>query len=136
MIDSAEFEIYLSSYMCLNIILVNKFVESPSNITQPVGSVAEFRCQHQSIDAVISWLVNGSSPSRVPNVSRSDSGSVSTLTIPSVLEYNGTVVVCEAIIRNGGSPVFKQTPPAILAVIAGMPSEICKCYTVSIFFFL
>ena len=87
-------------------------------------SVAEFRCQHQSIDATISWLFNGSSATRFPNVTRMDSGGVSTLTVPSVPEYNGTEVVCEALIRNGGTPVFEQTAPAILTVIAGMPSEI------------
>ena len=100
-------------------IIVN-FVESPSNITQPVGSVAEFRCQHQSIDATISWLVNGSSASRFPDVSQINSGSVSTLTILSVQENNGTEIVCRAFIfRSDGSTVFEQTPPAILTVIEG-----------------
>ena len=99
-------------------ILVN-FVESPSNITQPVGSEAEFKCQHQSLDAVIGWLVNGSSASQFSDVTRIDSGGVSTLIIPSVPEYNGTEVVCEAFIRSGESPVFEQTPPAILTVVTG-----------------
>ena len=43
-----------------------------------------------------------------PNVSQINSGSVSTLTIPSLAEYNGTVVVCEAFIRVNGTPVFEQ----------------------------
>ena len=97
------------------------FVESPSNITQPVGSVAEFRCEHQSNNVVISWLVNGSSAARFTGVTQVNSGSVSTLTVPSISEYNGTVVVCEALIRDGGSPVFEQTPPAILTGLLGHP---------------
>ena len=50
-----------------------------------------------------------------------DSGGVSTLTIPSVpLEYNGTEVVCRAIIfMSDGTTVVEPTPPAILTVIVG-----------------
>ena len=100
-------------------IIVN-FVESPSNIIQPVGSVAEFRCQHQSLNAVINWLVNGSLSSQFPDATQIDSGNVSTLTIPSVLEHNGTEVVCRAFIfMSDGPPVVEQTPPAILTVIEG-----------------
>ena len=116
----------------LHLCIVN-FVESPSNITQPVGLVAEFRCQHQSLDAIITWLVNGSSASRFPNVTQNNNGNVGTLTIPSVSEYNGTEVVCRAFIfMSDGSTVVEQTPPAILTVIAGTPPEIwiLECYTV------
>ena len=54
-----------------------------------------------------------------------DSGSVSTLTIPSVpLEYNEFEIVCQAFIMSGGTPVFEQTSPAILTVIVGTPPGI------------
>ena len=93
------------------------FIDSPSNITRPVGSVAEFRCQHQSLDAIITWLVNGSPAALFPKVYQVHSGNVGTLTIPSVPEHNRTEIVCEAIIRGGGSYRLEQTPPAILTVL-------------------
>ena len=95
------------------------FTEYPSNITQPIGSTAVFRCQHQSLDAIIFWLVDGLSAGQFPNAEEGSSGNNSILTITSIqAEYNGTEVACVAIFSDFNTP-REQTPPVTLTVIEG-----------------
>ena len=79
---------------------------------------ALFRCRHQLLDAIIGWQINGSSIGQYLDVKRGvipDNDSlVETLTIPALLEYNGTTVVCLAFFTDG-SPT-KSTPAVTLTV--------------------
>ena len=89
-----------------------------------------FRCRHQRTDAVISWLINGSSLRLYPDVVggsfRDSNGTlVDILTIPAIPEYNGTEVICVANFFDGSPEV---TPPAefiIMGMLAGLYQE---CY--------
>ena len=105
------------------------FAESPSSVTIEVENGVErdavFRCRHQGRDAVISWLMNGSSsrlyPGAVDSFIRDSNGTrVDTLTIPAIPEYNGTEVVCVANLFDG-SPI-EVTPPAHL-IITGISAR-------------
>ena len=82
---------------------------------------AVFRCRHRSMEAFITWLVNGSSSGKFPDIiagSISDNGNiVSTLMIPARSEYNGTEVVCKAFFLNGSPP--ESTFTVLLIVTAG-----------------
>ena len=112
------------------------FAESPSSVTMNAENGVEreavFRCRHQRIDAVINWLINGSSsrlyPGVVDSFVRESNGTrVDTLTIPAIPEYNGTEVVCVAAFFDG-SPLLEVTPPAefiIMGMLAGLYQE---CY--------
>ena len=78
-----------------------------------------FGCQHQSLDAIITWQVNGSSVNQFPDAEEGGSGNMGSLTIPSVqAEYNGTEVVCLAIFLDINTP-RELTPPVTLTVIQG-----------------
>ena len=99
------------------------FAESPSSVTMNIENgvdrEAVFRCGHQCIDAVLSWLINGSSSRLYPDVVdgfiRGNNGiRVDTLTIPAIPEYNGTDVVCVATFLDGSPEV---TPPADFIII-------------------
>ena len=110
----------LLTYTCIH---VSEFTEYPSNITQPVGSVAVFRCRHPSADG-IGWIVNGTSLTQIPASEITNDFIIENdvrifrLIIPTNLEYNGTVVVCVATFFDGLTPsVF--TPPVTLSVITG-----------------
>ena len=80
------------------------FAEPPSSVTiEVVEGDAAFRCRHQRRDALIGWLMNGSSsrlyryPDVVDGFVRDSNGTrVDTLTIPATPEYNRTEVVCVA----------------------------------------
>ena len=102
------------------------FIEIPSPVTIEVENGVEidavFRRRHQRIDAVISWLINGSFSGLYLDVldafiQDSNGTCVDTLTIPAIPEYSGTEVVCEAIIFE--SLRREVTPPADL-IIMGM----------------
>ena len=105
-------------------IVYAEFAEYPVNITLPTGSEtnAVFRCQHQSLEAIIDWRVNGLPRRRFPNITISaisENGIiVDLMVIPARVEYNGTEVECVAIFMNGSQP--KVTPPATLTIIAGL----------------
>ena len=78
-----------------------------------------FRCQHQSLHAVITWRVNGSLVDLFPNATQDNSGNTGSLTITSIqAEYNGTEVVCVAIFLDINTP-REETPPVTLTVIEG-----------------
>lgn len=102
-----------------------EFAEYPMNITLVIGmseAKAVFRCRHQSLEATISWRVNGSPPGEFPDITRGtvrENGTeVDTLTIqPARSEYNGTEVVCRALFDV---PPIQVTPPATLTIIAGL----------------
>ena len=84
---------------------------------------AVFRCRHQRIDAVISWLINGSSSRLycdvVDSFIRDNNGTrVEILTIPAIPEYNGTEVVCMATFFDESPD--EVTPPADLIIIVNM----------------
>ena len=107
--------------------MTGNFIEIPSFVTIEVENGVEmdalFRCRHQCIEAVISWLINGSS-SRLNHdvvdgfILDSNDTRIDTLTIPAIPEYNGTEVVCVATFFDG-SP-REVTPPANLIIIIGM----------------
>ena len=74
------------------------------------------RCRHMSLDAHISWSVNGLSSGQFRNIR---SGSINengiivyTLTIPAEPQYNGTVVECVAFFFTGSLP--EVSPPATI----------------------
>ena len=101
-----------------------EFIEYPSNITLPFGTVAVFRCRHSTANGII-WMVNELSEYDFPEDIVPDSiidhngTRVFTLTIPARLQYNGTEVVCVAIFLDGPVPRTLSTPPVILTVLAG-----------------
>ena len=104
--------------------VIGNFIETPSSVTIEVENGVEmdavFRCRHQCIDTVISWLINGSSsrlhPDVVDSFIRDSNGTrVDTLTIPAIPEYNGTVVVCVATFFDE-SLRREVTPPSNLTV--------------------
>ena len=82
--------------------------------------VATFRCRHESDQAHITWLVNGmvfrSSPQSDIQSTFIDNGTViDILTIPNSPEYDGTQVVCEALLVGS----HELTPVAVLTVLIG-----------------
>ena len=92
------------------------------DVTLPLGSLAEFRCQHQTADD-ITWTVNGIStnqlqdPSIVTSSRIEDGATVQILSIPALPIYNNTDVVCVAVILN---PLTSESsPPATLTVLPG-----------------
>ena len=104
--------------------MTGNFVEIPSSVTIELESGVEmdavFRCRHQRMNAVISWLMNGSSSRRNRDIVDgfildSNGTRVDTLTIPAIPEYNGIGVVCVATLFDG-SP-SEVTPPADLIII-------------------
>ena len=97
-----------------------EFIESPSNISVLLGFETEavFRCRHSTANA-ISWRVDGSPVQEFPNITISLSNQLYTLTIPAMLKYNGTEVVCVALFI-GGSHLDEDTPPATLTIIEGL----------------
>ena len=109
----------------INIIgMTGNFIEIPSPVTIEVENGMEmdtvFRCRHQRIEAVISWLINGSSSRLYRDVvdafiRDSNDTRIDTLTIPAILEYNGTNVVCVATFFDESPD--EVTPPAILVII-------------------
>ena len=90
------------------------------DITLPFGSLAEFRCQHQRADAIISWRVNetfraGQFPDIINDRIAGNGRDVFTLTVPANMERNMTEIVCLAVFVDGTPPAF--TPSAILIVL-------------------
>lgn len=89
---------------------------SSLNVTVEQG-VATFHCQHNGSDD-INWRVNETSPTS-PNISPEKvplgSGFYSSLTIASLLKFNGSTIECVAIFYKV-SPPFRFTPPMILLV--------------------
>lgn len=101
-------------YSTITICPISVFDESPTSQKVSAGEIAEFRCQHSTVN-VVNWTIDGSlvdirNPS--PGVHVSTSGASSILTIAASLERNGTEVVCVA----GGSP-DEISDPAFLYVI-------------------
>ena len=84
-----------------------------------VGVVAMFRCDYPDA-RFIGWKVNNSDleTQSFPNITIDDQSRV--LTILALPEYNGTMIVCEALPRNGNlipSPsanLFVQGNPIVL----------------------
>ena len=88
----------------------------------PVGTKAEFRCQHSTADS-IDWRINGTSLGSFHPVNIStkgvttNSGLFHALNIIAVPAYNETLVECVAIFFDGLAPMM--TPSAVL-IIQGM----------------
>jgi hypothetical protein len=104
--------------------VAGNFIEIPSPITTEIENDVEkdavFRCRHQRKEAVISWLINGSSSRIFPDVDdgviQDNNGTfVDTLTIPAIPEYSGIEIVCIATFFDG-SP-REVTPPANLIIM-------------------
>ena len=92
-----------------------EFAEVPSNVTVELGTPPPpLRCRHASLEALITWRVNGSFVGRFPSItsgSVNENGNiVDTLTIPAEPQYNGTVVECLAFFLDG-SPI--EVTPAV-----------------------
>ena len=89
----------------------------PSSLQVAAGEIAVFKCQHPN--GLIGWMLNGTSlqAGALPHgISReletnSDGTIVDLLRIIARLEYNGTVIVCNAFLNNLDS---ESTVPAIL----------------------
>ena len=107
-------------------ILHSDFAESPLPVMIEYESDVEknalFRCRHQLKEANIAWQVNGSSSAH--NLDDTTRGTilnndslVETLTIPALLEYNGTTVVCVAVFTDG-SPT--ESTPAVTLTVTGL----------------
>ena len=94
------------------------------SVTLVIGLEIEavFKCQHQSLEAIIGWRVNGLPDRRfsdiVPGFITENATLVPTLTIPAKSKYNGTEVECVAVYTDG-SPT-EVTPPALLTIIEGL----------------
>ena len=97
-----------------NIFVVVEFAEYPSNITLPVGSVALFRCRHQSTEAVVAWRVNESSATQLDGAVPVTMDNIGNLSIPATPEYDGIEVVCLALFTDGRPQ--EQTPTVTLTV--------------------
>ena len=98
-------------------IIHSEFVEVPSNVTVELGTPPPpLRCHHTSLEALITWRVNGSLVGQFSDIrsgSINENGNiVYTLTIPAELQYNGTEVVCLAVFLDG-SPT-ERTPAATI----------------------
>ena len=78
---------------------------------------AVFRCRHSSADAFINWFIDGSRPGAGPISQRvNESGTlIDTLTIPATPDFNGSQVVCVAILNER-----EETPPATLTIVEGI----------------
>ena len=95
------------------------FAETPSSVVVELGTLlpALLRYRHTLSEAIIGWLVNGSSVGQFPDIRSgfiNESGNiVSTLIIPAELQYNGTVVECLALYLDGTpserAPVYVAT---------------------------
>ena len=77
--------------------------------------VATFYCLCLSCD-IIAWLVNGTSLNRInlPNITISVNGTIRSLSIGTLLEYNGTTVQCVALFLDGTPPL--PTLPVTLLI--------------------
>ena len=96
-------------------------VPSPLTVAVEQG-IATFQCQH-SVAAAVGWRVNGMSlyTANFQNISINSApgpnGITShTLSIGTLLEYNGTTIECVATFFDGSSPVFT---PSVLLLIQG-----------------
>ena len=106
--------------MISDCIILTEFAEVPKSVTVEIGiEPAVFKCRHMSVDAIIGWRVNNFSVGQFPNISggfiNDDGISVNTLVIPARSEYNGTEVVCVALILGEYPAVM--TNPATLTLI-------------------
>ena len=80
--------------------------------------VATFNCQHLSSDG-IAWLVNETSVNLInsPDITTSSSGTMHSLSIGTLLEYNGTTVQCVASFFDGSPPLLT---PSVTLLIQGI----------------
>ena len=88
--------------------------------------VAVFRCQHESPEARITWLINGrvfrgSSQSDIQSnyIIHSNGSETGILTIPSDPRHNGTQIECEASLVA----TREVTPVAILIITTGRSED-------------
>ena len=105
--------------------IVLGFVEVPLNQTltaYPPKMVATFRCHHESPQARITWLINGTVFRGSPQsdiestyITHGNGSETGILTIPNNPQYNGTQIVCEASLEASR----ELTPVAILIIMIG-----------------
>ena len=101
------------------------FVEEPLSQTltaYPPKMLATFRCHHESSQARITWLINGSlfrdtrqSDIESTYITHGNESETGILTIPNNPQYNGTQIVCEASLVASR----EVTPVAILTIMTG-----------------
>ena len=110
--------------MCcfLSCIAVPVFTRTPKSVNATLGCNATFNCSVTS--GVVSWIVNGTQLSELnlPDIRAYQVRTTFCLTVPAVVKYNNTVVVCSATIVGRGN--YINSDPAVLR-IQGM-SCICK----------
>ena len=92
-------------------------IPSPLNVTVE-QQIALFHCQHRSSDNIV-WRVNGKSTNS-PNITAEGSplsggGYSSSLSISTLLGFNGTIIECVVVFYEG-SPPFQFTSPVILLI--------------------
>ena len=95
------------------------FIETPSPITAEYESgiikTVIFWCRHDQTDAII-WKLNGNRSRDYDGVVdssvRENGILVGTLTVPVIPAYNGSEVVCSALVEGS----FVETPAAVLTI--------------------
>ena len=84
-----------------------------------------FRCCHTSLDAFISWRVNGSPLGQFPDIRsgsiNEDGTIVHTLIIPAEPQYNGTVVECVTVLFDGSLPEVSPAATIFFILAISLP---------------
>ena len=97
---------------------------SSLNVTVEQG-VAIFHCQHGSSDD-ITWRINGkavSSPNiTIERVPLSSGGFNSSFSIPTLLDFNQTIIECVAVFYRESDPF--QFSPSVTLLIQGIVTRI------------
>ena len=93
------------------ILTITDFTTVPSSLTIAVGEEAVFQCHYPG--ATINWRINGTAVVSSLSITVTSSGEqpFDTLTITARPEYNGTEVVCVALLPDFS---IQQTSPAFL----------------------
>ena len=104
-----------------------EFAEIPSSVVVELGAATpRFRCRHTSSEVLIFWRVNGLPSRDFPDIrsgSVNESGNiVHTLTVPAEPQYNGTEVVCLAVVFDGVTPITEVTPAATIIFLYTPPT--------------
>ena len=101
------------------------FVMTPSSLNKTIEQgEAVFHCQHGSSDD-IAWRVNGKAISSLnfalEHVPQSSGGLNSSLSIPTLLDFDQTTIQCVAVFYQETDP-FRFAPPVSL-LIQGIPTK-------------
>ena len=124
---SSKVQQLYSIVLFFSCIAVPVFTRTPKSVNATLGYNATFNCSVTS--GFVTWIVNGTQLSELnlQDITAYQIQATFCLTVPAVVEYNNTVVVCSAVLVGRGN--YTYSVPAVLR-IQGM-SCICKiCYTI------